>query len=116
MWQLLVLISFSVLSLFLQGDLFINSVFSVLFSIFTGMLQRRNPPVDHGKHKLFYLEGSSGLILQCRAPHLNENEALFAGHCLELPFLLETGLCLGIRRISNACMWVYCNMSCFSHL
>lgn len=36
--------------------------------------------MDHGKQKLFYLEGSSGMFLQCRASPLNENEALFAGH------------------------------------
>lgn len=41
--------------------------------------------MDHGKQKLFYLEGSSGIVLQCRAPHLNENEALFAGHYLLSP-------------------------------
>lgn len=81
MRQLLVLIFFfSILALFLQCNLFINSVFSVLFSIFTGMLQRRNHLVDHGKLKLFYLERSSGMILQCQGPHLNENEPLFSDH------------------------------------
>lgn len=63
-------------TLFLQDDLFIN------VSIFTGMLQRRNHLVNNEKHKLFYLEGSSGMVLQCRAHHLSENEALFAGYYL----------------------------------